>query len=37
MAPFLAQVPLLTQETTQFYGLLAAYGILLLGCTMRGL
>jgi hypothetical protein len=30
-------VPLLTQETWQFYGLLAAYVILLLGCIMRGL
>jgi hypothetical protein len=34
---FDATVPLLTQETTQFYGLLLAYVILLLGCTMRGL
>jgi hypothetical protein len=34
---FGATVPLLTQETTQFYGLLAAYVVLLLGCIMRGL
>jgi hypothetical protein len=34
---FGATVPLLTQETTQFYGLLLAYVILLLGCVMRGL
>jgi hypothetical protein len=34
---FGATVPLLTHEITQFYGLLAAYVILLLGCTMRGL
>jgi hypothetical protein len=34
---FDATVPLLTQETWQFYGLLAAYVILLLGCIMRGL
>jgi hypothetical protein len=27
----------LTGELTQFYGLLAAYVVLLLGCTMRGL
>jgi hypothetical protein len=33
---FGATVPLLTQETTQFYGLLAAYVVLLLGCIMRG-
>jgi hypothetical protein len=34
---FGAAVPLLTGETTYFYGLLAAYVILLLGCIMRGL
>jgi hypothetical protein len=34
---FGATVPLLTQETWQFYGLLTAYVILLLGCIMRGL
>jgi hypothetical protein len=30
-------VPILAHDTAQFYGLLAAYVILLLGCTMRGL
>jgi len=30
-------VPLLGGGTAQFYALLAAYVILLLGCTMRGL
>jgi hypothetical protein len=30
-------LPLLGGDSTQFYGLLAAYVILLLGCTMRGL
>jgi hypothetical protein len=30
-------VPLLAGDTAQFYALLAAYVILLLGCTMRGL
>lgn len=34
---FGATVPLLTGETTHFYGLLAAYLVLLLGCIMRGL
>jgi hypothetical protein len=34
---FGASVPLLTGDTTQFYGLLAAYVILLFGCIMRGL
>jgi hypothetical protein len=30
-------VPFITSEPMQFYVLLAAYVILLLGCTMRGL
>ncbi len=34
---FGASVPLLTRETTHFYGMLAAYVILLFGCIMRGL
>jgi hypothetical protein len=34
---FDASVPLITSETAQFYGLLAAYVILLAGCIMRGL
>jgi hypothetical protein len=34
---FGASVPLLTGETTHFYGMLAAYVILLFGCIMRGL
>jgi hypothetical protein len=34
---FGATVPLLTGETTYFFGLLVAYVILLLGCIMRGL
>jgi len=34
---FGASVPLLTGDVTQFYGLLAAYVILLFGCIMRGL
>jgi hypothetical protein len=34
---FGANVPLLTGDTTQFYAMWAAYGILLLGCVMRGL
>jgi hypothetical protein len=34
---FGATVPLLTGDATQFYGLLAAYIVLLLGCIMRGL
>jgi hypothetical protein len=32
-----AHVPLLTTDTAQFYSLLAAYLILVLGCIMRGL
>ncbi|MGE3065965.1 MAG: hypothetical protein AB7K67_10275 [Hyphomicrobiaceae bacterium] len=34
---FGATIPLLTGESYQFYGLLAAYVVLLLGCIMRGL
>jgi hypothetical protein len=34
---FGSSVPLLTAEATHFYGMLAAYVILLLGCLMRGL
>ncbi len=34
---FGATIPLLSGETTQFYGLLLAYVILVLGCIMRGL
>ena len=34
---FGANVPLLTADSTQFYAMWAAYGILLLGCVMRGL
>ncbi|MBX9588307.1 MAG: hypothetical protein K2X43_03315 [Hyphomonadaceae bacterium] len=34
---FGATVPLLSGETTQFYGLLLAYIILVFGCIMRGL
>jgi hypothetical protein len=34
---FGADVPLMTGEAPQFYGLLLAYVILLLGCIMRGL
>jgi hypothetical protein len=34
---FSASVPLLTGDVVHFYGLLAAYAILLLGCIMRGL
>jgi hypothetical protein len=30
-------VPFLMGEASQFYGMLFAYVILLLGCTMRGL
>jgi hypothetical protein len=30
-------LPFLGGDTAQFYALLAAYAILLLGCTMRGL
>jgi hypothetical protein len=32
-----ASIPLLGGATAQFFALLAAYVILLLGCTMRGL
>jgi hypothetical protein len=34
---FQAAIPYLTGETTQFYALLGAYVILVLGCIMRGL
>lgn len=34
---FGATIPLLSGDATQFYGLLAAYIILVLGCIMRGL
>ena len=34
---FQAVIPFLTVESTQFYALLAAYVILVLGCIMRGL
>jgi hypothetical protein len=34
---FGATIPMLSGETTQFYGLLAAYVILVFGCIMRGL
>jgi hypothetical protein len=34
---FPAVIPMLAGATTQFYGLLAAYVILVLGCIMRGL
>lgn len=34
---FDATVPLLGREVQQFYGLLVAYVILVLGCIMRGL
>jgi hypothetical protein len=34
---FGATVPFLTGDATQFYGMLAAYVILVLGCIMRGL
>jgi hypothetical protein len=34
---FGSSVPLLTGDITQFYGLLAAYVILIFGCIMRGL
>jgi hypothetical protein len=30
-------LPLLAGDARQFYGLLAAYAVLVLGCTMRGL
>jgi hypothetical protein len=34
---FPALVPLLSGATAQFYALLAAYVVLVLGCIMRGL
>jgi hypothetical protein len=34
---FGADMPFLTGEASQFYALLGAYMILVLGCTMRGL
>jgi hypothetical protein len=34
---FSATIPFLSGETTQFFGLLVAYIILVLGCIMRGL
>jgi hypothetical protein len=34
---FGATVPYLTGDVTQFYAMLAAYLVLLLGCVMRGL
>ncbi|HEX5998132.1 MAG TPA: hypothetical protein VFZ16_01850 [Hyphomicrobiaceae bacterium] len=34
---FGATIPLLTGESTHFYGMLAAYVVLLFGCLMRGL
>jgi hypothetical protein len=34
---FGATIPFLSGDTTQFYGMLAAYIILVLGCIMRGL
>ena len=34
---FGATIPFLSGEATQFYGLLLAYIILVLGCIMRGL
>jgi hypothetical protein len=34
---FGATIPFLSGETTQFYGMLLAYVILVLGCIMRGL
>jgi len=37
VAKFGAAIPLLSNEPWQFYGLLAAYAVLVLGCTMRGL
>jgi hypothetical protein len=36
-ARYFADVPFLTGEASQFYALLIAYVILVLGCTMRGL
>jgi len=37
VAKFGVAVPFLSDGAAQFYGLLAAYVILVLGCTMRGL
>jgi len=37
LAKFGVAIPVLTGEPGQFYGLLAAYVILVLGCIMRGL
>ena len=34
---FGATIPMLSGEATQFYGLLAAYVVLVFGCIMRGL
>ena len=34
---FGATIPFLSGETTQFYGMLLAYVIIVLGCIMRGL
>jgi hypothetical protein len=34
---FHAVVPFMTGDNTQFYALLAAYAVLVLGCIMRGL
>ena len=34
---FQAVIPFLTSDNTQFYALLVAYAILVLGCIMRGL
>jgi hypothetical protein len=34
---FGTNVPFATGEASQFYGLLIAYVVLMLGCTMRGL
>jgi len=34
---FGSDVPFLTGDASQFYGMLIAYVILVLGCTMRGL
>jgi hypothetical protein len=34
---FGADVPFLMGDASQFYGMLIAYVILVLGCTMRGL
>jgi heme/copper-type cytochrome/quinol oxidase subunit 3 len=34
---FGAQLPFLTADWMQFYGMLGAYAVLLLGCIMRGL